>query len=400
MAWPTPSTQSPLVSPPRAPSIPGQGLGERLMGLGGRSGNVPFASPAFREASQAAHRARATNERLSQNVPTSSRRRTRSSSDDSDSDDQPLSQRRRCRAPRPMSNPAPSSIPSPPPNAAASPTSLQATPLSIRGNVADPPASFNNQAEPPVAHPATSQNTQEDEVGPSERPSIIPPAVPPQGPSLAPSGATAEPSAPPNSAADRCSHQLPKDKRPTNHYMGRKPAAYEFLAFPGPDGPICRVIYKDTSYMSQAYEESLIMNHSFHVTHHQNKMLRDRVTELELQLNDPTQASHALRTEIKALTSRKNSLEVSLALTEHELEELQEKQSQADNVHRQSMNQQALDHQRAMDQLAQKLRTTKTLARATTEGVSTALALYREGENDRYLQNRAMYLRFKVPSTS
>ncbi|XP_042444126.1 myosin-11-like [Zingiber officinale] len=83
----------------------------------------------------------------------------------------------------------------------------------------------------------------------------------------------------------------------------------------------------------KACAESLIMNYSFHATHHQNKMLGDHVAELELQLNNPAQASHALRAEIKSLTSRENSLEVSLALTKHELEELREKQSQADNVH-------------------------------------------------------------------
>ncbi|XP_042423638.1 vegetative cell wall protein gp1-like [Zingiber officinale] len=167
-ARPTPPTPLPSVSPPRAPYIPGQGLGERHTGLGGRTGNVSLASPAFIEASQAARRARATNERVSQNAPTSSRRRARSSSDDSDSDDQPLSQRRRRRAPRPMSDSGPSSIPSSPPNAAASPTSPQATPPSIPSHVADPPTSSNNQAEPPLAHPTTSQHTHDNEVGPSK----------------------------------------------------------------------------------------------------------------------------------------------------------------------------------------------------------------------------------------
>ncbi|XP_042401087.1 probable serine/threonine-protein kinase samkC [Zingiber officinale] len=279
------------------------------MGLGGGTGNVPFASPASREAYQAARQAHAANDRLSQNVSSPSRRSARSPSDDSDSDNQPLSQRRRRRNPRPVFNSGPSSIPSPPPTVAASPPSPHVTPPPIPGPVTDPPNSSNTQAEPPLAHPSTSQHAHDNEAGPSERPSTIPPA-----------------------------------------------------------------------------------------------------------------ASHALRAEIKDLTSRKNNLEVSLALTNHELEELQEKQSQADNVHQQSMNQQALEHQRAMDQLVQKLRAAETLvqdqdqklksqeallksqetqltsqatelatarselaqARATTEGVSTALAIYREGENDRF----------------
>ncbi|XP_042387778.1 putative uncharacterized protein DDB_G0290521 [Zingiber officinale] len=349
-----------------------------------------------------------------------------------------------------MSDPAPSSIPSPPPNAAASPTSPQATPPSIPSHVTDPPASSNNQAEPPLAHPATSQNTQEDEAGPSERPSTIPPAVPPQGPSSAPSGATAEPSTTPGSAAGPSGPPpliyqnycitLPSEEQlwsqtdvPTSSLKikGRLATIWEESLRHMDSLPSPTQIDQFAELYTKACAESLIMNYSFHATHHQNKMLRDHVTELELQLNDPTQASHASRAEIKALTSRKNSLEVSLALTKHELEELQQKQSQANNVHQQSMNQQALEHQRAMDQLVQKLCAAETLvqdqdqklksqeallksqkiqltsqaielatarsklaqARATTEGVSTTLALYKEGENDRCLQNRAMYLR-------
>ena len=80
-------------------------------------------------------------------------------------------------------------------------------------------------------------------------------------------------------------------------------------------------------------------------------------------MNDPVQAGHALRAEIKDLTKRKNSLEVSLARANHELKDLQEKQSRIDIVHQQSINQQALKHQRAMEQLAQKLRAAETLAR-------------------------------------
>ncbi|XP_042415328.1 uncharacterized protein LOC122004518 [Zingiber officinale] len=451
-AQPTPPTPLLSVSPPRATYILGRGLGERLMGLGGRTGNVPLASPSFREASQAACRARATNEHLSQNAPTPSRRRARSSSDDSNSDDQPLSQRRRRQAPRPMPDSGPSSIPSPPPNAAVSPPSPHVTPPPIPSHVTDPPTSSNNQAEPPLAHPSTSQHAQDDEAGPSERPYTLqhdlqlsrlqyllrsllqllrvqPPSLQllraylrvPQDllrffiiiivlPSLLRSNYGLKQMFPP----------APQDKRSSGHFMGRKPATYEFLAFPGSDGPIRRAVYQDTFCMFQACAESLIVNHFFHATHYQNKMLRDQVAKLELQLNDPVQASHALRVEIKDLTKKKNSLELSLALTNHELRDLQEKQSQADNLHQQIMNQQAIEHQRVMDQLAQKLRAAETLVqdqdqklksqeallksqeaqltsqatllstarselaqvRATTEGVSAALTIYREGENN------------------
>ncbi|XP_042423372.1 vegetative cell wall protein gp1-like [Zingiber officinale] len=195
-ARPTPPTPLPSVSPPRATYIPGRGLGERLIGLGGGTGNVPFASPASREAYQVARRAHAANDRLSRNVSSPSRHRARSPSDDSDYDDQPLSQRRRRRAPRTMPDSGPSSISSPP--AAASPSHV--TPPSIPGHVTDPPTSPHNQAEPPLAQPSTSQHAHDDEAGPSERPSTIPPAVP-RGPSSAPSGATAKPSAPSGLAA-------------------------------------------------------------------------------------------------------------------------------------------------------------------------------------------------------
>ncbi|XP_042416043.1 SH3 domain-containing protein C23A1.17-like [Zingiber officinale] len=332
----------------------------------------------------------------------------RSPSDDSDSDDQPLSQRRRRRAPRVIPDSSPSSLPSPP-HATDFTPSHQVTPPPIPSHVDGPPILSSNQAEPPLAQPFSAQHAQGDEVGPSTRPSVTPPppAEPSQGPSSAPSGATAEPSATPGSAAG------PSGPPP----LTTEPSATPSSAA-GPSGPP-PLTYQDycTTFPSEAQLWS-----------------QTDVPTNSLKMKDTSgifQASHALRAEIKSLTTRKNSLEVSLALTEHELEELQEKQSQADNVHQQSMNQQALEHQRVMDQLVQKLRAAETLmhdqdqklksqevllksretqltsqatklttarnelaqAMATTEGVSTALALYREGESDRCLRHRAEYLR-------
>ncbi|XP_042426154.1 vegetative cell wall protein gp1-like [Zingiber officinale] len=310
MVRPTPPTPLPSVTPLRAPYILGQSLGGRPMGLGRRTGNVSLASPAFRDASQAARRARAINERLSQNTPTPSRHRARSSSDDSDSDDQPLSQRRRRRAPHPMSDPVPSSIPSPL-NAAASPTPPQATPPSIPSHVADPPTLSSNQAEPPLVHPATSQNVQDNEAGPSERPSTIPSAMPHQGPSSTPFDTTVEPSAPPGSAAG------PSGPPPLiyqNYYITLPSEAPLWSQTDVPTsslkikGHLATLWEESLWHMNslpppaqmdqfaelyvKACAESLIMNHSFHATHYQNKMLRDHVAELELQLNDPAQANH------------------------------------------------------------------------------------------------------------
>ncbi|XP_042465842.1 predicted GPI-anchored protein 58 [Zingiber officinale] len=85
-ARPAPSTPLPPVSAPRSTYIPDRGLGERLTGLSGGTGNIPFTSSASRDAYQAARRARAANDHLSQNVSSPSRRRARSPSDDSDSD--------------------------------------------------------------------------------------------------------------------------------------------------------------------------------------------------------------------------------------------------------------------------------------------------------------------------
>ncbi|XP_042432655.1 protein transport protein sec31-like [Zingiber officinale] len=455
------ATTSPLENPPRSSYIPGLGLSARLMGLGGRTGNVSFADPDFREASQAARRAHATNERMSYSVPSPSRRRTRPPSDDSDSDDQPLSQRRRRQAPRPTSDSGPSSVPSPPPNAAISLTHPQVTPPSFPSQAANPPTSSINRTESSSIPPAPSQHAQADgaspsqpaqadEIGLSERPFHIPPTVPPPGPSSAPSDETTEPSAPPNSAAGpsgppppiyrKYCTTLPSEEQlwdqtniPTSSLTmkGRLATIWEESMRHMNSLSSLAQMDQFAELYTKACAQSLIMDHSFHTTYHQKKMLQDRVAELETQLNDLAQASYALRAEIKELTRRKNSLEVSLARSNHELKDLQKKISQADTVHQQNMDQQALEQQRAMDQLSQKLRAVETLvrdqdqklksqevllqsqesrlssqatdlataknelaqARATTEGMSTALTIYREGENDRCLQSRAAYLR-------
>ncbi|XP_042437209.1 putative uncharacterized protein DDB_G0290521 [Zingiber officinale] len=304
------------------------------MGLGGGTGNVPFASSASRDAYQAAHRACAANDRLSRNVSSPSRRRARSPSEDSDSDDQSLSQRRRRRAPRTMPDSGPSSIPSPP-HAAVFTPSPQVTPPPIPSHAVDPPTSSSNQAEPPLAHPSTSQHphgyatskhAHDDEAGPSERPSTVSTVVPPQGPSSAPSSTTTEPSAPPGSAAG------PSGPPPLIYQNYCITLLSEEQLWSQTDVPTSSLKIKGR--LATIWEESLRYMDSLppptqmdrfaelYIKILLNKMLRDRVAELELQLNDPAQASHALRAEIKTLTSRKNSLEVSPALTNHELEEL------------------------------------------------------------------------------
>ncbi|XP_042423552.1 proline-rich receptor-like protein kinase PERK10 [Zingiber officinale] len=107
------------------------------------------------EVSQAARQARATNDRLSQDAPSASRRRAQLHSDDSDSDDQPLAQRRRRRAPRPVSDSDPSSIPSPPPPVAAAslpPPIVTPPPVPSQADVSPNPTAI--PVEPPTAQPS------------------------------------------------------------------------------------------------------------------------------------------------------------------------------------------------------------------------------------------------------
>ncbi|XP_042409898.1 protein PRRC2A-like [Zingiber officinale] len=349
-------------------------------GHGRRSANVTYASPAFREASQAARQARSMNDRLGRDTPSSSRRRVRLPSENSDSDDQPLAQRLRHRAPHPRQDLGPSTIPSPSPIATvAPPLPPIATPTPIPSPADAPLASPEVQVEPPLAQPSTSQQPQSTKVGPSHRPlsSTSPPEpshMPPSTPSRSaagPSGLAVGPSQPPppiplyyrTIAPSEVELQSRKDVPTSSLTMkGRLSTLWEKSMHQMELLPPPAQMDRFSELYIKACAKSLIINESFHAVHHQNKMLRDKVTELELQLNNPAQASHALRAEVKDLTRRKNHLEVSLAISNHELKGLKEEKRQVDTVHQQRMDQQALVHQRAVDQLTQKLRAAETLA--------------------------------------
>ncbi|XP_042386401.1 formin-like protein 5 [Zingiber officinale] len=373
-------------------------------GLSRRFANVPQASPAFREASQAAHQARSANDRLSQDAPSSNRCRSRLPSDDSDSDDQPLAQRRRRRAPHPVSDSGPSSTPFPsPPIAVTSPPPPVVTPPSVssQANVPpDPPtipvepltAQPSPPAQPPI-QPSMSPQQQSTEVDPSRG---SPPATSPPEPSPVP------PSASPGSAAGPSSFAAgPSQPPPPVPLYYRITAPLEAGLQSRRDVPTSSLTMKGR--LAIVWEESK----------RQMELLSplaqmDRFSELYIK------ASHALRVEIKVLTKKKNSLEVSLTIGDQKLKDLREQKSQVEVVHHQLMDQQALQHQRALDQMAQKLRTAETLTQeqdkklksqeaqltsqeaellaarnelsqawATAKGASTALAIYKEGENDR-----------------
>ncbi|XP_042379932.1 leucine-rich repeat extensin-like protein 5 [Zingiber officinale] len=308
-------------------------------GRGGRLANVPYANPAFREASQAARQAHSVNDRSGRDAPSSSQRRVRLPSEDFDSDDQPLAQRLRCRAPDPSQDSGPSTIPPLPPVTNPTPVPSQADAS---------PALPKVQVEPPLAQPFTSQQHQSTKAGPSHRPSPTtsppePSPVPPSAPSglaAGPSGSVAGPSQPP----------------PPVPLYYRTTAPSEAGLHSLQDVPTSSLTMKGclaTLWEESMHQMELLSPHAQmdRFSELYIKVLRDMVTELELQLTNPTQASHALRAEIKDLTKRKNHLEVSLAHTNHKLKDLQEEKSQVDVVHQQRMDQQALEHQRAIDQL-------------------------------------------------
>ncbi|XP_042460236.1 vegetative cell wall protein gp1-like [Zingiber officinale] len=194
-----PFTPTPLqsINPSRPTSIPGRDRGRR-------SANIPYATPAFREASQAARRARSVNDRLNRDAPSSSRRRVRIPSEDSDSDDQPLAQRLRHRTPNPSQDSGPSVVPPPwPPVATTTPPIATTTPIPSQADAT--PAPPEVPTEPPLAQPSTSQQHQSTEAGPSHRPSsttspLEPSHMPPSAPSgsaAGPSGSATGPSQPP-----------------------------------------------------------------------------------------------------------------------------------------------------------------------------------------------------------
>ncbi|XP_042400945.1 proline-rich receptor-like protein kinase PERK13 [Zingiber officinale] len=176
-----PFTPTPLqsINPSRPTSSPGRGRGRR-------SSNVPYVSPAFIEASQAARQARPVNDRLNRDAPSSSRRRVRLPSEDSDSDDQPLAQRLRRRAPDPSPGSGPVAVPPPPPVTTPTPAP---SPADVS------PAPPDAQVKSPLAQPSTSQRPQSTEDDPSHRPSpAISPPEPSQVPPSTPSRSAAEPS--------------------------------------------------------------------------------------------------------------------------------------------------------------------------------------------------------------
>ncbi|XP_042405129.1 uncharacterized protein LOC121995460 [Zingiber officinale] len=162
----------------------------------------------------------------------------------------------------------------------------------------------------------------------------------------------------------------------------------------------------------KTHAESLVLNQSFHALHHESKELRERVSELELQLNDPAQASYALRAEIQALTNQTNRQKSSLVQVKDELRAMREERTASEAGYQQQLAHQAQEIQSKDTLLQEKnkkleaqaaqletqaaelgaLKAELSQSRAALTGVSTALAVYQEGEEDRCLQSRISYL--------
>ncbi|XP_042404758.1 uncharacterized protein LOC121994950 [Zingiber officinale] len=163
---------------------------------------------------------------------------------------------------------------------------------------------------------------------------------------------------------------------------------------------------------AKTHAESLVLNQSFHALHHESKELRERVSELELQLNDPAQASYALRAEIQALTNQTNRQKSSLRQVKDELRAMREERATSEAGYQQQLVHQAQETQSKDTLLQEKnnrlevqaaqleaqgaelraLREELSQSRAALTGVSTALTIYQEGEEDRCLRSRMSYL--------
>ncbi|XP_042423180.1 ras-associated and pleckstrin homology domains-containing protein 1-like [Zingiber officinale] len=278
--------------------------------------------------------------------------------------------RLRRRAPPPVPDSGPSSIPSPShPVATASPSPPIATPPPISSQAdaspdpsvvpVEPPTTQPSPPAHPPTQPSTSQQHQSTKADPSHRsppvtsppePSPVPPSAPsvsvagPSGSTAGPSGSATGPSQPPPPVPQFYRTTAPSEVG----LQSRHDVSTSFLIMKGRLAnlweesmhqmellpPLAQMERFSELYI-KACAESLAINQSFHAVHHQNKMLQDKVTKLELQLNNLAQASHALRTEVKELTKGKNSLELSLAISNHELRGLQEEKSQVEVMHQQ-----------------------------------------------------------------
>ncbi|XP_042460762.1 uncharacterized protein LOC122044324 [Zingiber officinale] len=281
-------------------------------------------------------------------------------------------------------------------------------------NIYDAPTPPEVPARPSQGEPSTSQPPRSTEAGTSSRPPPVTSQLgPSRAPPSAPSGSAAETSQPHSSTPEYYRTTAPSEVM----LRDKRAVPTSILSM---KGRLATLWIESMTHMEHLPRLAQMDRFSELYT----KMLRDRVAELELQLNDLAAASHALRVEIKALTRQNTQQKLSLVKTQHELKSLQGEKSQTEASYQQHIDQQALMHQQAMDQLTQEIHSKEVLlqeqnkrlesqtaqlesqlaellavkaelsqARTAIAGVSTALTVYREGEDERCRQSRELYLR-------
>ncbi|XP_042460747.1 mitogen-activated protein kinase 7-like [Zingiber officinale] len=185
------------------------------------------------------------------------------------------------------------------------------------------PASPNPYRGRPAAFRSAPTLAEEDSTGARHDPV---PTEPVPEPPPAPPGSDAGPSRPSSSARHQSMSQM--DNAPPLVQMDRFSKSW------------AKVISS-----IQTHAESLVLNQSFHNLHHESKELRERVSELESQLNDPARASHALRAEIQALTNQTDRQKRSLVQVKDELRAVREERAASEAGYQQQLAHQAQEIQ-------------------------------------------------------
>ncbi|XP_042410041.1 uncharacterized protein LOC121999421 [Zingiber officinale] len=205
-------------------------------------------------------------------------------SDDSDSDNQPLLHRRRRRP---------------------------ASPNPYRGR----PAAFRSA---PTLAKEDSPGNRHDPV----------PTEPVPEPPPAPPGADAGPSQPSSSTRHRYRTTIPSEAA-----LARRS-----------DSPTSLLMMKGC--LGNLWAESMDqMGNAPPLVQMDSKELRERVSELELQLNDPAQAGYALRAEIQALTNQTDRQKRSLIQVKDELQAMREERAASEAGYQQQLAHQAQEIQ-------------------------------------------------------
>ncbi|XP_042441416.1 MAP7 domain-containing protein 1-like [Zingiber officinale] len=183
------------------------------------------------------------------------------------------------------------------------------------------PASPNPYRGRPAASRSAPTPAEEDSPGDHPNPAPTEP-VPEQPP--APPGADAGPSQSSSFARHRYRTTIPSEAA-----IARQP-----------DAPTSLLMMKGC--LGSLWAESMDqMGGAPPLVQMDSKELRERVSELELQLNDPAQASYALRAEIQALTNQTDRQKRSLIQVKDELQAMREERTASEAGYQQQLAHQA-----------------------------------------------------------